>query len=389
MSTKKSVLLWHWGRRGGGPKYTYELCRSIKQKETLELSISISQQCEIFDDFAALDIPMHVVDTYDNVWSAAFSTLQLPKISHDFWKFVRARNVECIVTGMPHLWDVPILLQKPSNLPYITVAHDAAPHPGEVKFLRQFLMKSQYKQSDFIVTLSQHVQKLIEQQYNIPISRTCVIPHGVFPYADATKTKKEKDTFRILFFGRILAYKGLDILLEAYKLLKQRHQNVELVIAGPGNITPYQDIIDQLKDLTIDNRWIPEEEIGSILQSCDISVSPYKEASQSGVIATAYSAGLPVVATPVGGLVEQIRHENTGLICQDVTPQSLCNSLERLITDRALFDHCRQGAHEEIETKLSWSAIAGDFIRVINEEISRKNTGAKGLEVYSALLHKL
>jgi glycosyltransferase involved in cell wall biosynthesis len=89
-------------------------------------------------------------------------------------------------------------------------------------------------------------------------------------------------------------------------------------------------------DARLVNRWLSHEELAQILSDHDVAVAPYVEASQSGVIAAAFGAGLPVIATPVGGLVEQVVDGVTGLICGAVTPGAIADSIGRLAEDRAL-----------------------------------------------------
>jgi glycosyltransferase involved in cell wall biosynthesis len=174
----------------------------------------------------------------------------------------------------------------------------------------------------------------------------------------------------------LLPYKGLDLLLEAYRIMKRQNKNVALRIAGPGDLEPYRSQLADLADVSIDNRWIPEEEVGEVFRNIDIVVAPYRGASQSGVLATSGAAGIPAVVTPVGGLAEQVLHEETGIVAGDATPAAIAAALNRLVDDDALRLRCAKGAKKHATEVLSWSAIAAQFSAVLKMITPRRRTGA-------------
>ncbi len=370
--SRTKVLLWYWGRRGGGPRYTYELARALLEDGDLELHLSLSRQSEIFDEFATLQAPGWHIDTYTGLGQAAAATLRLPLVRHGFWRYVADQEIDLVVGTMSHIWNVPVLLGRRSRPPYLLVLHDALPHKGDDVPLRGWLLGKETTYADGVVTLTQHVRDVLCTEHGYPSSASWVVPHGVFAYARGAMRRAAKGRpHRLLFFGRLLPYKGLDLLLEAFGLLRERRQDVELVIAGPGDAAPYKGQIDQLAGVHLDNRWIEEGEIGAIFRGADICVLPYREASQSGVVATAYAAGIPVVTTPVGGLVEQVHHERTGIVCEAVSAEAIASAVARLLDSPQLMQKCAHGAAREAEENLAWPAIAGRFKGVVDEVLRR------------------
>jgi glycosyltransferase involved in cell wall biosynthesis len=87
-----------------------------------------------------------------------------------------------------------------------------------------------------------------------------------------------------------------------------------------------------LPNVAVENRWVPEAEIASLLAWSDALVLPYREASQSGVAAAAISSRRWVVATRVGGLEEQFRDEALAVMC-DPDPISIADAIDRLSAD--------------------------------------------------------
>ena len=360
------ILLWHWGRRGGGPRYTLELARALLSENEVDVCLSVSRQSEIYKDFVKLPVSRWDVDTYSGLTGAIVSIPRLLFLRRRFWQYVTSEYIDLIVCTMSHLWNVPVLFGHSTRPPYMMILHDAAPHPGEDVLLRHWLLKSEVAYAEGVITLTEHVRNRLCIEYPYPKERTWVIPHGVFPYTSAVPPSMEKPV-RLLFFGRILPYKGLDLLLEAHGILRARGVDVHLHIAGPGNLAPFSDQLALLDNVSIDNRWIPEEDIADIFRSADVSVLPYREASQSGVIATSYAAGLPVVVTPIGGLVEQVRDEVTGLICKSSAPEDIALAIERIAVDNSLRLRCAEGARHAAEHELSWTVIARRFVQAGHE----------------------
>jgi glycosyltransferase involved in cell wall biosynthesis len=279
---------------------------------------------------------------------------------------------------MSHLWNVPILWRRPANVSYLFVLHDALPHAGDDLPIRKRMLDSEIASSDGIIALTEHTRRIVTEINGFPADRVWVMPLGVFPYAESDLPVRVQSSrpLQLLFFGRLLPYKGLDLLLEAYRIMKRQGKNVALRIAGPGDIEQYRSQLADLRDVSIDNRWIPEEEVGSIFQNIDIVVAPYRGASQSGVLATSGAAGIPAVVTPVGGLTEQVLHEETGIVAADTTPAAIAQALNRLVDDEALRLHCAEGAKKHATEVLAWSAIAAQFSMVLKTITPRSRNGA-------------
>jgi glycosyltransferase involved in cell wall biosynthesis len=94
----------------------------------------------------------------------------------------------------------------------------------------------------------------------------------------------------------------------------------------------------------VERRWVPDTEVAALLDQADILVLPYSEASQSGVLVTGLAAGVPAVATPVGGLREQIVSGTTGILAEAVTAQSFADAIATLMSDSELYTRCSAGA---------------------------------------------
>jgi glycosyltransferase involved in cell wall biosynthesis len=125
----------------------------------------------------------------------------------------------------------------------------------------------------------------------------------------------------ILFFGMVRKYKGLDVLLRAMpKVLAHKEcRDCRLLIAGEfyDSVDKYRKLIHEYgleQHVTIDNRYIPNEEIAGIFDRVDVLVLPYLNATQSAVAGIALSNALPLIASRSGGLSEIVIEDVNGLL---------------------------------------------------------------------------
>ena len=373
---RKRILLWHWGRRGGGPRYTYELARAMAGR--VDLHVSYSRQSELADQMAGLGLPALVVDTYQGPLEAAFATLRLPWLRRRFAGYLRRHRIDTVICTMGHLWNMAVApVVAAAGARYCLTLHDAILHVGEENRVRTWALGRELHHVDGIVTLSRHVQDQLVAKYRYERERTWVLPHGVFTFGEARlRSHPSPDRpFHLLFFGRILPYKGIDLLLDAYARLRERFgARVVLTLAGAGDLGPYAGALAGLPGVTVDNRWFREDEIPALLHPADLVVLPYREASQSGVVASAYGVGLPVVVTPVGGLIEQVVDRRTGRLAARVSGEAVADAVAELITDAALYRACSAGALHQIETELAWNVIADGFLAVADRLAARAET---------------
>src|SRR5262249_72347 len=211
-------------------------------------------------------------------------------------------------------------------------------HPGDYYPFRELVLRREIERADALIVLSDHVGRAAQQLYDFPVDRIRTVKHGAFYFGSSdvrTRNFPHNRPFRLLFLGRIVKYKGLGLLLDAYSLLRARGAAVELDIVGSGDLGPHKAQLTGLPGVSIINKWVDEGESAKALERADLVVLPYIEASQSGVAASALAAALPIVATPVGGLVEQVSHGRTGVIAAGMESEDLATAIQRFFRDPA------------------------------------------------------
>jgi glycosyltransferase involved in cell wall biosynthesis len=137
---------------------------------------------------------------------------------------------------------------------------------------------------------------------------------------------------RLLFFGRVMAYKGLAVLLAAADRLVERYPGLVVTVAGTGpELDRLRPELDRRPWFVVRDAYVPDAEVAGLFRAADVLVLPYIEASQSGVAALAAAFGTPVVASDVGELGEIVRSTGMGVVVPPADPGALAAALGQLI----------------------------------------------------------
>lgn len=162
----------------------------------------------------------------------------------------------------------------------------------------------------------------------------------------------------ILFFGLIRDYKGLDILIDAFKDLDEGFQ---LIVAGEpyGSFDKYRKIIDGFagKDrIKVFPKYIRDSEVKEYFSAADVTVLPYRSATQSGISSISYHFEVPMIVTDVGGLKETIGDKGTGIVAEKATPEIIRKEILNYFRNPLIRDMCSENIRKE-KIRLSWSTF--------------------------------
>jgi len=369
------VLVWQWGRRGGGPRYTLEVVRALVTDPGLELRLSLSRQSELWAQFTALGLPGFHIDTYHDRASAIIATARLPSLRRRFARYLREERIDVVYCTMTHHWNAAIApVIGLSGARYLFTAHDATLHPGERIPGRQWLLSAEIRSADGIIALTDHVARAALRAHRtpVPVWRIPLAPFDLSgqgerrPSSGGAPARTLRRPVRLLFFGRLLAYKGVDLLLQALRILLARGVDAELAIVGEGAVPPLPAGLDPGR-VRVDNRWISDDEVAGVFERADILVLPYREASQSGFAGTAQLLGVPIVATPVGGLAEQVHHLETGVVADAVSASALADALALLIADAELYARCSRESARSADPGRRWAEVGATVAGAIRQ----------------------
>jgi glycosyltransferase involved in cell wall biosynthesis len=354
------ILVAYWGRYGAGGKLTAQLVPALAADSRFEVALSLSRQAEHFEESCALVPTSFHIDTFQSAAGLVARTLELPRTIWRFARFLRTRNIAAVVVVMPHVWDRAFqFAARAMGVHWLVFVHDAEQHPGERARLLDWLQGREIAAADLVVTLSRFVAERLQVRRKLAPDRILPLFLPVLAYRDALPAMRPRRPFRFLFFGRLLPYKGVPLLLDAFRMLREQQVDATLTIAGDGEIDAPESAWMQ-PGVTLQQGWIAPDGIGPVLAAADALVVPYVEASQSGVIAAAYGAGLPVVATPVGGLAEQVEPERTGLVAAAIDAAALAQSMRRLVEEPDLYARCAAGAAQQQDSH-GWTRFASSL----------------------------
>jgi glycosyltransferase involved in cell wall biosynthesis len=347
---REHVLFLYLGRRGLS-RFTLELAQSIAGMAHMRATFCVSRQNEIFPEFARAGCRVLPVETFETATGAFSRSYRVRSLYRNVLGELTKQRSAGVVTLMPHVW-TPLLAPpiRRHGFRYLTVVHDASRHPGDPTGLLNGWALRDALNADPVVTLSRAVTDQLSAAGVIPRNRLATLFHpdlqfGAAVSAQPGQAPPRAGPFRILFFGRIMAYKGLALLLDALEILRAQSVPVRLGVFGEG---PLGLLRGRLKALgaEVENRWIADEEVSAIFSRHDAVALPHVECSQSGVAAIALGHGLPLIGSRIGGLAEQVRDGETGVMARTADAAGLAAAIRRLATDRGLDAAIRSRIHQ-------------------------------------------
>lgn len=246
----------------------------------------------------------------------------------------------------------------------VLTMHDPFPHSGESFGRRTFFRNVAFKMITKYVLLNERQKGKFMQVYGKQANDILTNCIGQFDYLKLfIQNVKSKTRHNVLFFGRISPYKGIEYLCEAMTLVRQKIPDATLTIAGGGQFYFDKTRYSSQKWIKIINQYITIKEMSELFNDCDISVCPYIDATQSGVINTSYSLSKPVVATNVGGLPEMVVDGKTGILVPPKNSQILAEAIVELLKDEKKLEMMQEYIENVYyASSKSWQEIANKYI---------------------------
>lgn len=222
------------------------------------------------------------------------------------------------------------------------------------------------KRADLVMTYSDFMRN--ELSSRLPEEKLRTIPLGAYDYFCASFVRQvhpSDEPLRLLFFGPIKEYKGVDVLVRAMTICAAQGVRASLTIAGFQS--PALRILDEEKvralGITWLNRYVPDEELCRLLGETEVMVVPYRDATQTTPGALAIGYGIPMIASQSGGLREQVEDGVSGILVPPDDPEALAEAIKKVAADRNLLEHFRKGTLALYRKKFSWAVIAEGLIR--------------------------
>ena len=264
---------------------------------------------------------------------------------------------------------------------------NAGQRDGNDNFVNRLTLRIQYLLADHLFVHTEKMRKDLRNSFGIPDKNVSVIPFGInstVPNTDLTTLEARQRLGLagshkvVLFFGNIAPYKGLEYLIDATALLAQRSADYRLVIAGrPKNCEAYWEEIQrrlsnrELRSYVTQRiEYVPDADTEIYFKAADVLVLPYVHIFQSGVLFLGYNFGLPVIASDVGSLREDIVEGKTGFVCKPKDSIDLAKEIERYFSSELYrrLDARRQEIRAFASEKYSWTK-AGQITRAVYTDL--------------------
>lgn len=270
------------------------------------------------------------------------------------------------------------------HIPIVHTVHDVVPLFADDE--KSDALGQIYTTADRLIVHSQaNREDLLAQHPPIAPERVKIMSMVEFdqretpPDADKASARTQlglpADKPIVLFFGSIRHYKGVDILLEAFKIAQAKQPDLHLVIAGRADPLeraklPALETLDQHPNIHLHERFIPHEDLWLYFTAADVIVHPYRHIYQSAALITAMSFGRAVIVTDVGGMPEVI--DGNGWIVPREDINALAETLNQAARDPQRLTDMGKRSSMLIEQNHSRGVVAGQLLTVYDELIQEK-----------------
>ncbi|SRR6266496_264466 len=311
-----------------------------------------------------------------------YASTAKPKIFHVLWNNKFPAFDRTLLT----LW------YKVCRKRIVFTAHNvnAAKRDGNDSWLNRVTLKIQYRLVDHIFVHTAKMKTELLEEFGVADQAVTVIPFGInnsVPDTDLTPAEArqrlgigESDK-TILFFGRMRPYKGLEYLVEAFHRLVSKDKNYRLIIAGETKkdtvqqVAAIQETIARgpAPDRVVQHfEFIADSDTELYFKAADVSVLPYTMVFQSGVLFLSFSFGLPVIATEVGSLGDDIVAGENGFMCRPCDVEDLERVIEKYFESdlHRNLDLQRHEIRRQANAQHSWSEV-GKRTRSVYERLPR------------------
>lgn len=294
------------------------------------------------------------------------------KVAWQWMKMLKRQNYDIIHVTWPLRYSsFPLyLLHKKMVL----TLHDPIPHSSNLTLENKlhrwcamhltphFILLNKVQKDDFI------------RQYHIDTSRVHLSELSIYTHLQHTAaTPPLCNSPYILYIGSIQPHKGIEYLCEAMLPLVAEWKDLRVVIAGKGQFYFDKTKYEHAPNFMFINRFITDEELASLITNCLVIVCPYVDATQSGVIMSAFALYKPVIATNVGALPEMVENGRHGILVPPRDSKAIETAVREIMKPSVAQQMTENIRHDFSTGRHSWKAIAKRMAETYETIISNRN----------------
>lgn len=231
---------------------------------------------------------------------------------------------------------LPFLYGRYRNKVCITI-HDPTPHSGEFNWRNILVKKGFFPKATGFLFYSAFSEKIFQQVYPNYRNKTAVTGMHAYSFYRTYLQAEEPERNRIVFFGRISPYKGVDIFLKAIPLVLEKFPGEQFILAGAKSSGYQLDAaaIEACRgQVALQLEHIPNDRLVKMVAGAKMVICPYRDATQSGVLMTAFACHTGVIATAVGAFPEFIREGENGRLCAPEDHEALAEAIIQTLEHR-------------------------------------------------------
>lgn len=236
-------------------------------------------------------------------------------------------------------------------------------------------LSAAYARMDLVLVLGERSRAEFRAAFPA-VRRVEVVPHGDEGIYAGPVPLPSRCPPTALFFGTLARYKGVEVLLDAWRQVHAERPAARLIVAGAVADIDLPALRRQAAAAGgVDLRpgYVPAHAVRDLVGAARLVVAPYRLAYQSGVVHLAQTLGRPVVASDVGDLAAAVRPEVTGLLVPPGDPVALAAAMARLLDDPAEADRLGAAGQARLsEEEGSWDAAAGRLTEIYAELVARR-----------------
>lgn len=364
----KSVLMIVPAARGGTLQYAHNLANAMADAGA-QVAVASAIDCEM----AAFPRRYERIGVFDRFTPHCGPIWRFLKRARSFQPdvihFQGAQRPEFYLI----LW---LLLRILTGAIFVWTPQDVLSNSQKSYHLR--MLRFLYARMRHVFLNAKQNEDVVKRLFKVPDTRISVLPIPdlvAFARTDLKSLSPPELTLDperplVLCFGLIEERKGIAPLIEAFGQMLAKGSPATLLIMGKAltDTAPYHAAIaaPEMGGATrvqIIDRYADFEEMNHLFAAARVVVLPYVSGWNSGVLASAYGYGRPVVATSVGGFDEVVADGTTGLLVPPSDPKALADAVSRILSDPALETHLAQGAARR-GSAASWDLVAARTLGV-------------------------
>lgn len=271
---------------------------------------------------------------------------------------------------------------------FVFTLHDALPWDNDKRMIN--LLDVFYRQADYIIVGNKREYQKCVDNFNLNNKKIAVIKHGIYNLFDNDLYDKKiarillnipQNKTVLLFFGFLKEFKGLEYLIEAMHILKKEKQNVIAYIASALKYAPKNLVSNTLskihqlelnEDFILNLNYLDTNDIEAVFKASDISIMPYTNASQSGVLMMSIGFKKPVIISDVFAEKEWV-DKKAGLIFKTKNAKDLAKKIKLMMADKNKYDEYGEYGYRYGMKNLNWKDIAKKYYGIYSKLGIQKN----------------